>query len=85
VGETLVKASAYRVTNDIEKGENCWLVQHTKRLEKIVWGQHQFQVYVNKETGEFTCECKTWETQVRPCMNICMLILLEYMTPCFTF
>jgi hypothetical protein len=59
--ETLVKASAYRVTNDIEKGENCWLVQHTKRSEKIVWGQHQFQVYVNKETGEFTCECKTWE------------------------
>jgi hypothetical protein len=34
--ETLVKISAYRVTNDIEKGENCWLVQQTKRSEKIV-------------------------------------------------
>jgi hypothetical protein len=32
--ETLVKVSAYKVTNDIEKGENCWLVQHTKKVRE---------------------------------------------------
>jgi hypothetical protein len=40
--EILVKASEYRVTNDIVKGENYWLVQHTKRSKKIVWGQQYF-------------------------------------------
>lgn len=59
--ETLSKASAYKISVDSERGEHCWLVQHTKRSEKIVWGQHQFQVKVNQETGEFTCECKAWE------------------------
>lgn len=76
------KASAYKVMPDPIKGEHSWLVQHTKRSEKIVWGQHQFEVTVNQDSGEFTCECKTWEhtgTKLLPFPKFNFVSLKVYM------
>jgi hypothetical protein len=42
-------------------GANDWVVQHTTRSKKIVWGQHQFKVTAHEESGKYTCECKHWE------------------------
>jgi hypothetical protein len=28
-----------------------WIVQHTKRSNKIVWGQHQFKITADIEAG----------------------------------
>jgi hypothetical protein len=47
--------------HDQEGGANYWVVQHTTRSKKIVWGQHQFKVTADEESRKYTCECKHWE------------------------
>lgn len=53
--------TAYRIEEDETEGRCHYLVSHTNRSSKISWGQHEFKVYANKSTGEYTCECKHWE------------------------
>jgi hypothetical protein len=53
--ESMKYSSAYRIVTDSDGGDNDWVVQHTKRSNKIVWGQHQFKVAANIEAGEYTC------------------------------
>ena len=59
--ESIKYATAYRITLDPDGGANDWLVQHTSRSKRIVWGQHQFRVMADVEAGKFKCECKQWE------------------------
>jgi hypothetical protein len=59
--ESIKYATAYRISLDLDGGTNDWLVQHTPRSKKIVWGQHQFRVMVDVEAEKFQCECKQWE------------------------
>ena len=59
--ESIQYATAYRITLDPDGGANDWLVQHTSRSKRIVWGQHQFKVNADVEAGKFKCECKQWE------------------------
>jgi hypothetical protein len=59
--ESMKYSTAYRIVTDSDGGDNDCVVQHTKRSNKIVWGQHQFKVVANIEAGEYTCECKQWE------------------------
>lgn len=58
---TMKRATAYHIQRDTEGDENDWLVQHTHRTEKIVWGQHQFKVKADQNNGYYSCECKQWE------------------------
>jgi hypothetical protein len=60
-GELIKYATAYRISLDPDGGTNDWLVHHTSRSEKIVWGQHQFRVMADVEARKFKCECKQWE------------------------
>jgi hypothetical protein len=39
---------------------------------------------LTKKQENLRVSARHGNTQVRPCKNICMLILLEYMTPSFT-
>jgi hypothetical protein len=59
--ETIRYATAYSIAADLEGSDNSWFVQHTKRSNKIVWGQHQFMVIADMDDGVYTCECKRWE------------------------
>ena len=59
--ESMKYATAYKITRDSEGGVNDWVVQYTKRSNKIVWGQHQFKVFADVEAGRYKCECKQWE------------------------
>ncbi|WVZ89459.1 hypothetical protein U9M48_035862 [Paspalum notatum var. saurae] len=59
--ESIKYATAYKITRDPDGGVNYWVVQHTKRSNKIVWGQHQFKVFADVEAGRYKCECKQWE------------------------
>jgi hypothetical protein len=56
--ESMKYATAYRILKDTDGCDKDWIVQHTKRSNKIVWGQHQFKITVDIEVGEYTCECK---------------------------
>lgn len=56
--ETIKYATAYRITHDSDGGINDWLVQHTTRSNKIVWGQHQYKVVADVDGQKYTCECK---------------------------
>lgn len=68
--EAMKSATAFRITQDPERGEHAWLVCHTSTSKKIVWGQHQFQVTVDQESGLLTCECKRLEhTGMKLCFN----------------
>jgi hypothetical protein len=69
--ETLKKATAFKIVQDHDKGPKNWLVQHTSRSDKIVWGQHQFQVMVDEDNGVFECECKQLE-------HTGMIVLISY-------
>jgi hypothetical protein len=59
--ESLKYATAYRIAHDPDGGVNDWVVQHTTRSNKIVWGQHQFKVMANVDARKYACECKHWE------------------------
>ena len=59
--ESMKYATAYKILKDADGCDNEWIVQHTKRSNKIVWGQHQFKITADIEAGEYTCECKQWE------------------------
>jgi hypothetical protein len=59
--ESLKYATAYKITHDPDGGVNDWVVQHTSRSNKIVWGQHQFKVMADEEARKYECECKHWE------------------------
>ena len=54
-------STAYKIVRDADGGPDDYLVQHTSRSNKIVWGQHQFKVKADVETGKYFCECKQWE------------------------
>jgi hypothetical protein len=53
--------TTYRISLYSDGGANDWVVQHTNRSCRIVWGQHQFKVVVNLDNEKYTCECKNWE------------------------
>jgi hypothetical protein len=38
--ESMKYATAYKILKDADGCDNEWIVQHTKRSNKIVWGQH---------------------------------------------
>jgi hypothetical protein len=59
--ETVKYATAYRIDHDTEGDVNDWVVKHTTRSNKIVWGQHQFKIRVDVDAGKYSCECKQWE------------------------
>jgi hypothetical protein len=59
--ETVKYATAYRIDRDTEGDENDWVVKHTTRSNKIVWGQLQFKIRADVDAGKYSCECKHWE------------------------
>jgi hypothetical protein len=59
--ESMKYTTAYIILKDTNGSNKDWIVQHTKRSNKIVWGQHQFKITADIEAGEYTCECKQWE------------------------
>ncbi|WVZ75685.1 hypothetical protein U9M48_023720, partial [Paspalum notatum var. saurae] len=59
--ESMKYATAYKIKCDPDGGVNDWVVQHTKRSNKIIWCQHQFKVFANVEAGRYKYECKQWE------------------------
>jgi hypothetical protein len=65
-------ASAYKIMHDLDGGVNDWVVQHTTRSKKILWGLHQFKVTTDVESRKYTCECKHWE-------HTCMLYSIVVM------
>jgi hypothetical protein len=46
--ESLKYATAYKIAHDLDGGVNDWVVHHTTRSNKIVWGQHQFKVSLRR-------------------------------------
>ncbi|XP_062224618.1 protein FAR1-RELATED SEQUENCE 3-like [Phragmites australis] len=61
VQRTVTSATRYRIDDDLVGRKNHYLVSHTRRTNKISWGQHQFKVCADIECQKFTCECRTWE------------------------
>lgn len=61
VQRTVTSATRYRIDDDPVGRKNHYLVSHTRRTNKISWGQHQFKVCADIECQKFTCECRTWE------------------------
>jgi hypothetical protein len=70
--ESLKYATAYKITHDPDGGVNDWVVQHTTRSNKIVWGQHQFKVMADAYAGKYACECKHWE---HTCMLFWVIVI----------
>ncbi|WVZ84959.1 hypothetical protein U9M48_031925, partial [Paspalum notatum var. saurae] len=68
--ESMKYATAYKIARDPDGGVNDWVVQHTKRSNRIVWGQHEFKVMVDIEAGRYTCECKQWEHTGLFCVHL---------------
>ncbi|XP_020399544.1 protein FAR1-RELATED SEQUENCE 5-like [Zea mays] len=68
--ESLKYATAFKIMHDEEGGANDWVVQHTTRSNKIVWGQHQFKVTADEDAGKYTCECKHWEHTGLFCVHV---------------
>jgi hypothetical protein len=62
--EAMKYATTYKISQDPEGGPNDWVVQHTNRSCRIVWGQHQFKIVANVDDGKYSCECKNWEHTV---------------------
>ena len=44
--------------------KNGWLVKHENREGSFCWAQHEFKVVVDKEAGEYSCECNSGNIQV---------------------
>eukprot|EP00267_Zea_mays_P041791 XP_020393718.1 uncharacterized protein LOC109939800 [Zea mays] len=59
--ETVKYATAYQIDHDTEGDVNDWVVKHTTRSNKIVWGQHQFKLRADVDAEKYSCECKHWE------------------------
>jgi hypothetical protein len=59
--ESIKYATAYRIDRDLDGDVNDWMVQHTTRSNKIVWGQHQLKIRADVDFGKYSCECKQWE------------------------
>lgn len=74
--ESMKSATAFRIVEDPDRGRHSWLVKHTSTSGKIVWGQHQFRVTVNEETGLLACECKQWEHTRMLYILLCLCSLL---------
>ncbi|KAL6838830.1 hypothetical protein ACP4OV_031544 [Aristida adscensionis] len=53
-------STAFRIDPDLEQG-NCYLVTHTDQSRKYAWYQHSFVVHANESSGQYACECRTWE------------------------
>ncbi|XP_035820957.1 protein FAR1-RELATED SEQUENCE 5-like [Zea mays] len=68
--ESLKYATAYKISHDPDGGVNEWVVQHTSRSNKIVWGQHQFKVMADVDAGKYECECKHWEHTGLLCVHL---------------
>eukprot|EP00267_Zea_mays_P056626 XP_023156662.1 protein FAR1-RELATED SEQUENCE 5-like [Zea mays] len=68
--ESLKYATAYKISHDPDGGVNEWVVQHTSRSNKIVWGQHQFKVIADVNAGKYECECKHWEHTGLLCVHL---------------
>jgi hypothetical protein len=59
--ESMKYATVYKISQYPDGGPNDWVVQHTNRSCRNVWGQHQFKVVANMDDGKYTSECKNWE------------------------
>ncbi|WVZ83808.1 hypothetical protein U9M48_030908 [Paspalum notatum var. saurae] len=68
--ESMKYATAYKMARDPDGGVNDWVVQHTKRSNRIVWGQHEFKMMADVEAGRYTCECKQWEHTELFCVHL---------------
>ncbi|WVZ63333.1 hypothetical protein U9M48_012973 [Paspalum notatum var. saurae] len=68
--ESIKYATAYKIARDPDGGINDWVVQHTKRSNRIVWGQHELKVMADVEDGRYTCECKQWEHKGLFCVHL---------------
>ncbi|XP_020404390.1 protein FAR1-RELATED SEQUENCE 5-like [Zea mays] len=68
--ESLKYATAYKISHDPDGGVNEWVVQHTSRSNRIVWGQHQFKVMADVDAGKYECECKHWEHTGLLCVHL---------------
>ncbi|WVZ84433.1 hypothetical protein U9M48_031466 [Paspalum notatum var. saurae] len=68
--ESMKCSTAYKIVRDPDGGPDDYLVQHTSRSNKIVWGQHQFKVKADVETGKYFCECKQWEHTGLLCVHL---------------
>ena len=75
--ETMKYATAYRIASDPDGGETDYVVQHTKRSNRIVWGQHQFRVKADEGAGRYTCECRQWEHTGKQ-LFFCMSCMHQY-------
>ncbi|WVZ98225.1 hypothetical protein U9M48_043692, partial [Paspalum notatum var. saurae] len=54
-------STAYKIVRDSDGGPDDYLVRHTNRSNKIVWGQHEFKEKMDVDAGKYCCECKQWE------------------------
>ncbi|WVZ52494.1 hypothetical protein U9M48_003548, partial [Paspalum notatum var. saurae] len=59
--ESMKYATAYKITHDHDGGVNNWVVQHTRRSNKIVWGQHQFKTW---KLGDINVSASSGSTQI---------------------
>ncbi|WVZ89640.1 hypothetical protein U9M48_036019, partial [Paspalum notatum var. saurae] len=59
--ESMKYATAYKIKCDPDGGVNDWVVQHTKRSNKIVWGQHQFKVW---KLGDINVSASSGSTHI---------------------
>ncbi|WVZ96654.1 hypothetical protein U9M48_042264 [Paspalum notatum var. saurae] len=62
--ESMKYSTAYKIVPDPDGGPDDYLVRHTNRSNKIVWGQHEFKVKTDVDAGKYHYECKQWEHTV---------------------
>jgi hypothetical protein len=72
--ESMKYATAYKIVPDPEGGLDDFLVRHTNRSNKIVWGQHEFKVKAEVDAGKYCCECKQWEHTGMVRRVVCMRV-----------
>ncbi|WVZ50121.1 hypothetical protein U9M48_001408 [Paspalum notatum var. saurae] len=68
--ESMKYSTAYKIGGDPDGGQDEYLVMHTNRSNKIVWGQHQFKVKADVDAGKYSCECKQWEHTGLLCVHL---------------
>ncbi|CAN6317598.1 unnamed protein product [Urochloa humidicola] len=49
---------------------NGYLVKHETGAGSFCWAKHEFKVIADKESGEYSCECKQWDHTGLFCMHI---------------
>ncbi|WVZ58692.1 hypothetical protein U9M48_008934 [Paspalum notatum var. saurae] len=68
--ESMKYSTAYKIVSDPDGGPDDYLVRHTNRSNKIVWGQHEFKVKTDVDAGKYCCECKQWEHTGLLCVHL---------------